>query len=137
VPKAINHLYPHLRSFEIDIWLRFLTLFPNRFSLIEYDYRVGHGIPPPTGLTPNLEKMTRDLTRQRIDAVGQSAGLKTLIEIAPNAGTDALGQLLVYRELWNQEHPGEPPPGLMLVTDMDRPDIRSVAEAQGVELVIV
>jgi len=69
--------------------------------------------------------------------VAVAAGLVTIVEIAPGAGTDSLGQLLVYRNLWQKEHIGEEPPKLMLITDVDRPDIRSVAESEGVEMIVV
>ena len=69
--------------------------------------------------------------------VARANGLTTLIEIAPGAGTDSLGQLLVYRKLWLSDHPAEATPALLLITDVDRPDIRSVAESEGVEMIIV
>jgi hypothetical protein len=81
--------------------------------------------------------MAEALTKQRMDVVARAGLVITLIEIAPGAGTDSLGQLLVYRNLWQKEHIGEVPPKLMLITDVDRPDIRSVAESEGVEMIVV
>ncbi|MGH7273624.1 MAG: hypothetical protein ACREIQ_04110, partial [Nitrospiria bacterium] len=111
--------------------------YPDRFTSVEYDVRVGQGIEPPAGLTPALNKMAEALTRQRIDAIGESEGGKTLVEITPSAGTDSLGQLLVYKELWMMDHEGGPEPALMLVTDFTRPDIRSVAALKGVEIIVI
>ena len=135
--KAINHQFPHLRGREIEIWQRFLALHPDRFTSLNYDVRVGQGIEFPGSTTVALKSMAEALTKQRIDVVSQSGGQTTLIEIAPGAGTDSLGQLLVYRRLWVEEHATEPLPALMLVTDVDRPDIRRASEAEGVEMVIV
>ena len=126
-----------MRTREVDLWLRFLEAHPDRFSSVEYDVRVGQGIEFPGSTTLALKSMAEALTRQRIDAVGSSNGVHTIIEIAPGAGTDSLGQLLVYRRLWQAEHPGELQPALLLITDVDRPDIRSVAESEGVEMIIV
>jgi len=69
--------------------------------------------------------------------VARAGQVTTLIEIAPGAGTDSLGQLLVYKRLWMDEHAGEPSPNLMLITDVDRPDIRSVAQSEGAEMIVV
>ena len=77
------------------------------------------------------------MAEARLLFVFRSGGLTTLVEFAPSAGTDSLGQLLVYRQLWKEEHPGEPDPKLVLITDIDRPDIRRVAESSGVEMIIV
>jgi len=137
MPKILNQLYPHLRSREIELWQRFLQTHPGRFSEMEYDVRVGEGIQIPGSPPLALNRMAEALTKQRIDVVDRSGGQTTLVEIAPSAGTDSLGQLLVYRQLWKEEHPGEPDPKLVLITDIDRPDIRRVAESSGVEMIIV
>ena len=126
-----------MRGREIELWQRFLVAHPDRFTELEYDVRVGQGAEIPAGFTPSLNRMAEALTKQRIDAIGTSGADRTIVEVAPSAGTDSLGQLLVYRQLWASEHPGEVQPKLMLVTDVDRPDIRSVAQAEAVELVIV
>ena len=81
--------------------------------------------------------MALALGRKRLDAVGRKAGTTTLVEIAPVAGTHDLGQLMVYKSMWNREHPAEPGPGLMLVTDFAKPDMATCCDDLGVELVVV
>ena len=135
--KAINHQFPHLRPQEIAVWERFLLQFPDRFDSIEYDVRVGEGITLPDNYQENIRRMALALTKKRIDAVGTKAGITTLGEIAPSAGTADLGQLMVYKGMWNREHPGESGLGLMLLTDFARPDMEGCCEYEGVDLVVV
>ena len=134
---AINHRFPHLRPFEIEVWLRFLQKFPGRFESFSYDVRVGSGVKLSDETPENIKKMALGLSQKRVDVAAKGVEGLTLVELSPNAGADSVGQLLVYGTLWVKDNPGQPPPKLLLVTGSERSDIREVAESTGVEFLVV
>lgn len=137
MPTLFNQLFKHLRSDEIAVWLRFLSKFPDRFTDFDYDVRVGPGVNLPPETPENIKKMALGLSQKRIDVVAKGVEGLTLVEVSPNAGGDSVGQLLVYKALWELEHPDQPSPNLLLVSGFERSDIREVSRVAGVELLVV
>lgn len=94
--------YPHLNPIDVLIWEAFIRGNPGQFDSVDYDVKVGEGAPflPETG-----EKFAEDfrmLTQKKIDVVGYKDNLIWLIEVKPNAGSRALGQILTYEKLYSK-----------------------------------
>lgn len=124
--------YPHLLASDIPIWERFLDLHSGDFSGFDYDVRVGEGIEPPTGTEPNIRKMAIDLTQKRIDAVGYQTGAIWIIEVKERPGVGAIGQILSYTVLYQQQF--NPVLDIIpcIVADIIEPDIRTVLNKHSV-----
>lgn len=122
---------------DFPIWQRFQARFKDDFKSFYFNVRVGEPMRPITELTPEIAKMAEDLTRRRIDVVGEKAGLWWLIEIRPSAGPGAFGQVMMYQTLWNLDPPDERPSIPVLVTDRTDYNVVATAQAQGILLIVV
>jgi hypothetical protein len=112
---------------DIPIWERWLTKHATEYDGFQYDVRVGRGRPAPPGFPPEFKKDIQDLTRLRIDAVGIVGPAADLIEVKQTAGASALGQILTYKELYQDEPGARAVRQMLIVTDNPHPDLLSAA----------
>lgn len=133
----LNRFYPHLLPEDIEVWLRFQHEYPQRFYDIEYDVRVGKGRPAPLKYPDNTRKMIHDLTMRRIDAVGHSPRLITIIEITRAAGLKAVGQMITYPILYRQTFAPRKPIHTLLVCEELRPDIEPALRLNHIEWILL
>lgn len=129
--------YPHMSVADTQIWNRFLAKFPDAYERVQYDFHVGN--PPP--FNPLLDDGTdanQDmLYKLRIDVLGHNGANIDVIEIKPNAGASAIGQLTSYKKLYVRD---EEPTGrvqMVLVTDVLKPNMDFLCEQEGIKLIIV
>lgn len=134
---ARNRLYPHLLSKDISVWERYLFLFANQFTSIEYDVRVGKGRPADPGMPPNIRKMAMDLSQRRIDAVGFTEDKIYIIEITTRASTKAIGQLMMYPTLYQQTFRPALPLHPLLVCSSLESDVMPVLLDRDIDFVVV
>jgi hypothetical protein len=94
--RFIRPKYPHMGPEESAIWTDFLRKTDLEFVDIRYDVRVGPPNVPPHMM--DLAKATGldELTRIRIDAVGETKDEIWIFEVKHKIGRSALGQLLEY-----------------------------------------
>lgn len=135
-PPKILVKYPHLAAADKALWNLFLGVHAKDFNSFDYDVKVGDGVTADEDVHPNLIKDYQDLTKKRIDAVGYQADGVTLFEVKPRAGTEALGQLLSYKHLYNETYPGVTVKALTVITAMMLPDEKKVYEAYGINVYI-
>ena len=121
-----NRLYPHLLPDDIPIWETYLALCHFDYFYIDYDVQVGFGSASPPDITPEIEKARRHRTRRRIDAIGYSANLITLIEITRLADLKAIGQLVGYPILYNITYRPRLPVRMLLVCEKLHTDIEYI-----------
>jgi hypothetical protein len=81
--------------------------------------------------------MAEDISRRRIDVVGEKPDGWFLIEVKYNAGPEALGQILMYKELWNQDPPDGKPVFTAIVTDRTAGQVSFAVKQYGVFLFVV
>lgn len=124
-------LYPHLLPGEIEIWERFLAKFPDMFDSFAYDVHVGEAEVLYPG-EPKYQKLAEALLKRRIDVVATRNGEKSIIEIKPDAGATALGQVLFYKALYEREYE-ERISRLIIVSNRIDADSRYVYRLHGVE----
>jgi len=135
-PYETRHRYPHMLGEDKDIWDRFVKLYPGRFDSVDYDFRVGDGIPQDPSLDPDTRATMKLLTQKRIDVLGWNRDKPTIVEVKKRVGLSALGQCLGYRDLFIREFPNIPRPGLLVVTETIFRDDLLVLKARGIAVVI-
>lgn len=96
--------YPHLLRANVAVWDAWLRLMPNAFKHVWYDVHVGTAVPTPGGPNSMLSRISRGITRKRIDVVAWDGLLFHVIELKPWANAEALGQCLIYYRLFQQEY---------------------------------
>lgn len=127
-----NHRFPHLLPVDVKLWEQFLAANPNRYSVIDYDVRVGQGRPMPDLATANLRRMATDLSMRRIDAIGHNGNNRTVIEITHTAGLKAVGQMIAYKFLYREKFPGNYQLDILLVAGQLESDIFPVLASSAI-----
>ena len=101
-------------------------------SWFAYDVRVGDGAPVPEGVSENLARMWKALTRKRIDVVGERNGRVWVIEVKPRCGLSAFGQAMAYRDLYQATYGVRP--GALVVCEYSDPDARRLCLEHGIQV---
>ena len=129
--------YPHMFPLDIAIWERFIDAHASDFSGFDYDIKVGTGTESPESFGDNYARMQAILSRYRIDVVGYKPDSLYIIEVKPEAGTVAIGQIEAYTRLYQRDYS----PSLKLVgcivTDRELPDMGYLTQVKGIEYYIV
>jgi len=129
--------YPNMREAETLIWERFLAAFPDAFDEVAYNVKVGEGAVIPDGTEDVLAKDFKELTQRKIDVMGFKNNSIDIIELKPYAGTGAVGQVKAYGVLYKKTYDANANPNLIVISDVEQRDTRTVAEAEGVKLIII
>jgi len=124
--------FPHLLAKEVVLWEKYLAKYQNDYTHFEYDVHVGKGVELGNETDPTLQKIALGLTRKRIDVVGHKEKSITLIEIKPDAGLSAMGQLMAYVYLYKIQF--RPSKSILthILSDIIDVDTRNAARAYGI-----
>ena len=120
--------YPHMFPLDIAIWERFLSKFAADYDNFSYDVKVGSGSPVKKGTSENYARMQEILSKYRIDAVGFRSGGIDIIEVKPDAGTIAVGQIVTYTQLYERDYTPTLPVRGVIVTDRELPDMKYLTD---------
>lgn len=128
--------YPHMKPNDVEIWERFIDANPDAYDSVQYDVAVGSApdFDVTVGDSPNATAL--QLYKRKIDVVGFKGTRVDIIEIKPNAGSSALGQVLGYVVLYKRDVSAFPEPRACLLTDRIGVDVRLLAETMGVTLLL-
>ena len=136
-PPTKLRKYPHMFALDITIWERFIDAHAGDFDGFDYDIKVGSGTKAPESFGDNYKRMVEILSKYRIDAVGFKSDAIHIIEVKPEAGTIAIGQIALYSRLYKRDfNPSRRIVGT-IVTDRELPDIKFFTEEQGIELFVM
>lgn len=126
--------YPHMAPADREIWERFIDKYPDAYECVQYDFWVGS--PPPFNPIVNeeTEGSADGLYRRKIDVVGHKAGRIDIIELKPNAGLSAIGQVKGYVRLYIRDEIPKVRPEPVIITDRVAQDVLEVATAEGVRI---
>lgn len=129
--------YPNMRELETLIWERFLAAHPNAYDEVAYNVKVGEGAVIPEGTEEAIAFDFKTLTQRKIDVVGFKGNAIDIIELKPYAGTGAVGQVKAYGILYKSTYDTAAQPNLIVMTDVEQRDTKTVAESEGVKLIII
>jgi len=123
-----------MSEYDAAIWDKFLAQHKPDFARVEYDVRVGHGIPLKEEWEIAIKEMAKALTQKRIDVVAWKGVETWLIEVDQRAGVNSLGQLMTYKHLYEKEYGKARPIKLVVVAGFVTPEDKSILEAHGVKV---
>lgn len=129
--------YPHMRSDEARIWTQFLTKTDLDFVTILYDLHLGSGVLPLPGDPEYMRRLLSAVTKKRVDAVGETETDIWIFEVKPRISMSALGQLVTYFELYQEEHRPVKPVMLAAIGEREAPDMRAAYELYAVNIILV
>lgn len=128
---------PHMLREDVPIWQRFLSKYGAFYPEVYYDVAVGG--PPLTKeeLTDPIKKMWQYNNSKRIDAVIKLPEEVMIIEVSTTPGLRAIGQLLTYTALWQEDDPwGLIEKPYLVLEHMDKDLIRS-ASKYGIGVIVM
>jgi hypothetical protein len=129
--------YPHMLADEARIWTRFLQATCLVFENITYDLHLGAGVLPLPSDPEYMRRLLSAVTKKRVDALGETEGDIWIFEVKPRISMSALGQLVTYFELYQQEFRPVKPVFLAAVGEREAPDIRSAFDLYAVNIFLV
>lgn len=128
--------FPHMMREDTDVWTKFIASGFGDIKRVWYDVHVGKPVEVEGDSDSVLGRISRGLTRKRIDCVAAVAGGVWVIEVKPMASMYSIGQVLTYARLFRREYisPGRVIP--VIVCDSYDEDLLDAFDELGV-LVIV
>jgi hypothetical protein len=129
--------YPGMQVAEILIWRAWLQQYGALYDHFDYNTRLGPGTVPPDTLVEPYRAASIAASQLRLDAVGWQGAQPTIFEVERYAKARAIGQLLTYRSLWEQDYPTSPSPELCLVCSDYNRQISPALVEHGIALAVV
>lgn len=132
-----RYWYPHMKPRDIEIWERFIAVFPDKYTECQYDVSVGD-IPEFMKERSSREgQAMQELYRLKIDVVAYRQGGIDIIELKPSAGASTIGQVVGYVELYKKEYKPTLPIQPVIITDELKPNMEFLSQQQGVIVHVV
>lgn len=129
--------FPHMYAAESDIWRRWLERYGKKYLKFSYDLHVGKLWPQLEKLPPKWRRGAEAVYLKRIDVVGYQADCETVFEVKIRAGLGALGQIIGYLALYEEQFsPTKELKGAIVCNDVD-PNVRWILEDHGIELYVM
>lgn len=129
--------YPHMLAEDTAVWSQYLADPVHPIREVWYDVHVGQGMLLPVGASDLDKRISRGISRKRIDVVAAVGGGYWVIEIKPFAGMVALGQVLSYTRLFIAEYRPVEDVLPVIVCDHVDEDLVDEFEADGVLVIEV
>ena len=101
---GLRRKYKHMSAPDRTVWESFIVNHPNYFRYVAYDVPVGRGAVVHDDPAINFQKMATALTQLRIDVLAASDHHLHICEIKPHFQPQAVGQLLIYRTLFQKTY---------------------------------
>ena len=123
---------PHMLFPDVPVWYSWLTTYGPYINKLYYDCLVG-GPGLPDG--PEVDKLAQQWaynTSKRVDAIAETDKEVWLIEVATSPGLRAVGQLLTYWSLWQEDPKIMKPERLVLVCASVDTDLLASAAKYGI-----
>ena len=130
-PIIMPH-YPHFLAEDTAVWTRYLASPVKAIKEVWYDVHVGRAVPIPEGGGDLERRISRGVTRKRIDVVARVDSSLWVIEIKPFAGMQALGQIIAYHRMFVEEFQPVWPTWPVIICDKADYDVVSTFDALGV-----
>ena len=131
---TVPYKLPHYKPEEYQIMAEFL-----RRRILEGKWSFSVKLKPPERPlrpfeTPFEYKIWQTLHSKRIDAICETPSYIWIIEVKDLVRSSAIGQLLVYRELYQEQYHPVKPIRLAIVAGEDDPQVRKVAMKLGIKV---
>ena len=96
---------PHMLREDVPVWHRFQERYSSLWKKLYLDVLVGGPFLSPGEEKDNMKRMWRYNNSKRLDALAVLENEVWIIEVTAAPGLRALGQLLTYVSLWQDDDP--------------------------------
>ena len=122
---------------DTEIWNRFLLKYPEAYDRVQYDFHIGDA-PPFNPLMDDGTDTNQDmLYKLRIDVIGHVGADIDIIEVKPNAGASAIGQIQSYKTLYERDEEKTGRINMVIITDTLKPNMFFLCTQAGIKLIVV
>lgn len=124
--------YPHMMTEDAEVWTKFLQGYDRVINQVWYDLHVGS---IPLAVDPADEmavKIALGIMRKRIDVICDTPDGFWVCEIKPYGSYVAVGQVLLYTELFIAEYEPDVPVWPVVICRKVDTDILGLFEREGV-----
>jgi hypothetical protein len=132
-----RYWYDNMKPNETLLWERFLDKYPGAYDEVVYNLKIGEGAEIPDGTEENLARGFKELTQLKIDVVGFKGDRTDLIELKPEPRASVLTQLKGYQKLFARTIKPVIKTNLVMVTYAISPDMETILEGEGIDVIIV
>lgn len=133
---VMNH-YPHMLYLDRLTWTGFLRVRGPEIERCWYDVLVGSPIETAEDASPSDVRLARGTGCKRIDVVIWWGGRLAVVEVKPFGNHAALGQGVLYRDLFMRDYQELSPVLGMIVCREADPDLGASAARLGLEVYAV
>lgn len=128
---------PRMSPEDLQIWYRWRPLIQHELITQYFDVGLGEGKAPPPDTPEPYAHMWERNTQKRADALLVTRSGLWIVELRFQANSNAIGRLLQYGLLYNQDPTLGPYTQLILVTNERDADIEDMAKAVNMFYVVV
>lgn len=128
---------PHMSTEDHVIWLIYRRTIPLDAQRLYFDVRLGADDKRNAHVDPAIAKMWWEANAKRADVLIEFPERIEIIELRTNALPNAVGRLLTYRMLWNDDPAIAKPMQMTLVTDHEDQDVRRLCTANQIGYTVV
>ena len=136
-PYEKRYKYPHFESSHAILWEKFIDQNPKAYDTVQYDLHVGDPPPFDPTLADGTDINQDALYRFKIDVVGHFNGGVDIIEIKPNAGASAIGQVQGYKTLYIRDERPSGNVGMVIITDKLNQNMEYLCKRENIALIVV
>jgi hypothetical protein len=126
-----------MKPADVAIWERFIRNNPSAYHFCQYDVPVGDGPEFDTLVSEETGGHQEMLYKKKIDVVAMKGENIDIIELKPNAGSSAVGQVKNYKRLYIRDYSPTVQLRCIIITDAASKDTLAFAGEEGVEVIIV
>lgn len=135
VPVKAAATYPHMSVRDTLVWRAYIAQGDQPFDEVWYDVHVGTPMRLPAGGTDYLRTVADAVSRKRIDLVGRVKGVYFVIELKPVLSVKAIGQAIVYLDLFRLEFPWIQATESLVICSKVEVDVAATARDSGIAVV--
>ena len=136
-PPITTTYPPHMSPEDYKLFKRWMIDAFRSAINVYYDVGLGEGSPSGMELDPSMLKMWQKVTQKRADVVVEYLEYVDIVELRFNATSNAIGRLLSYRMLWQDDPPINKTAFFSLVSNRFDPDLERLAGEHNIHYLIV
>lgn len=123
---------PALTPIEDAVAKAWLTKHQAEYDSVEFNVRVGSGVVLASSSPDYMKLYARAATTKRCDMVLHKGTDVTIVEVKIRIGGSALGQLLLYKRLYQLDHPEATSVTLIAAGQTIEPDVAEAYAEHGI-----
>ena len=125
---------PGLRRPDTKIAQAWLREHAHEYDSVEFNVRLGEGIVLPESADESMKLFAAAVSTKKADMVLRRGADATIVEVKIRVGGAALGQLVLYRDLYRKKFPDVGDVRLIVAGQFLEPDVAATYQAHDIAI---